>query len=188
CQVLQNGAATHRVEGMRIAPAVLLEEVAVVAGARPAVAAPWQYQLCHPALVAGLFHGNAPWQATRLESVCPELSGKLYHITFDAHCNQTFSYSADHVASGKAADVELQLPVLAHLIATHLQVLVPGSLLHRSNGGRVRHPGPGFTVEAPESHQRPQGDVEAAFALLMQFFGQCHQIEDRLGHLLTGTG
>src|SRR5690606_25016167 len=90
------------------------------------------------------------WQATGLETVCPELSGKLYHITFDAHCNQTFSYPVDHVASGKAADVELQLPVLAHLIATHLQVLVPGSLLHRSDGGRVRHPGPGFTVK-PQS-------------------------------------
>src|SRR5690606_10339427 len=110
-----------------------------------------QNQLRDPTLVTRLLHGDPPGAATGIEAVCPEFAGKLYHITFAAHCNQPFSYPVDHVAGGDTADIHLERPVLAQLLPAHMQILLPGALHCCSNGGRFRYPGFFIAMEAPES-------------------------------------
>ena len=156
--------AGGRVDRVGIPPSVLLEEVAVVSGGGHTHAVHTHRNVRRPLTGGGALDGQPPGHPPRVAAEPANLAPDLHQVAIDPELLQPPGHPVDPVALRDCGEVDVEVgDGLAHRgrRGSHLQMRVP----HAGPGrGDVRVGGYPVVAaarpEAPEVHQRPDGDVE----------------------------
>ena len=179
--------AAARIQGVRIALAVLFEAVPAVAGSGHGRV----FQLQHPrwqvlfagVLVGGRFHQHPPGLAVGLAAIAADLAAHFDQGGGDALRAQVCGGQVGTMALGDSRQIQLQAAGLQQFAAVGaaLQAL-PAALRPRAFdvfAGRDPSRGTG-AAEAPQVHQRAQGRVEGAVTGPGDFDGAVEHLREAL--------
>ena len=187
-----HGGEAARVEDVVLPLAADFAPVAVVARGGEGLIAQGDDFLRLHGVFQRRFDGDAPGLAAGLEAAGAHFAGDFNEVAGRAQPDEPGADAIDGVAGGGAVEFDADGGVFAELAALHAQVLHAHALAQSGQfvgSGRLR--GRGLLVAAvaksPGFKGGQEGDVECAFAVLVQRQGVAGQGEGGFGHVHAGA-